>query len=272
MKDKKLLIIGAGGMLGYAVHEHFSRADFEVTAIDRSHFDIALQSIDAIYEQVKSSDLVINCAGVIKPRIAETPIENVLKVNGVFPINLAKVCATLDKMLFHFTTDCVYSGKKGRYVESDLFDAEDVYGLSKNFGDFAECMVLRTSIIGPEKGQSRSLLEWAFSQRGQTVNGFTDHLWNGITTLQAAKVVQKILEQGYYERGIHHVHSPRAVSKFELIEIINSSYGLGLKIEAKDSGEACDRTLTSERPLVGALNIPDIVDQVSSMRDVFATA
>src|SRR5207244_1476112 len=151
----------------------------EVKALSRADFDIAKDSVLNIDSLVARADAVINCAGVIKPLIATTPVEDILKANAIFPHNLANLCRHYSRMCFHVTTDCVYSGRKGSYSEEDFFDAEDVYGLSKNGGDSASAMVLRTSIVGEEESRKRSLLEWARSQAGKDVLGFVNHFWNG---------------------------------------------------------------------------------------------
>ena len=184
----KLTVFGANGMLGHTVCEYFKSKGNEVIKVTRSNFDIAKEPHQKSEEFIKNSDLVINCAGVIKPRIKDMTIEDVLRVNSVFPHNLAKVCSNQNIKMIHITTDCVYTGNKGNYNEDDLFDADDIYGLTKNAGEPGNnCMVLRTSILGEENGQSRSLLEWVKSQKGKEVNGYTNHFWNGVTTLYLAE-------------------------------------------------------------------------------------
>jgi dTDP-4-dehydrorhamnose reductase len=197
------------------------------------------------------------------------PIEDVLKVNAIFPRNLAKLCARHDTRLYHVTTDCVYSGDDGGYDEDSYFDAADVYGLSKNAGDAADCMVLRTSIIGEESGQSRSLLEWARSQAGKEVNGFVNHRWNGVTTVHLAEIIQAIDEQGLYSPGIFHVHSPDTLNKAELVGAISEVYGLGLRIKPVDAPTACDRSLASKHALGSRVATKPIAQQLREMRAFF---
>ena len=181
------------------------------------------------------------------------------------------MCNRLDIPLYHVTTDCVYSGKDGNYDENSFFDADDVYGLSKSGGDGADCMVLRTSIIGEERGQSRSLLEWARSMAGQEVNGFLNHQWNGVTTVHLAELIGKIEEQGLYARGIHHVHSPNTVHKAELVGILSDVYELNLTINPVDAPTACDRSMSSLKPLSGKIADKTIRQQVEEMRAFFAS-
>lgn len=258
-------------MAGVAVAKFFESQGHSVTRVTRKEFDIAKAPINDLASFIDKSDAVINCAGVIKPMIAKMSIEDVLRVNTVFPQNLAKLSKKAGVKCFHLTTDCVYSGAKGNYNEEDRFDADDVYGMSKNGGEPRECMTLRTSIIGQEIGQSRSLIAWALSQAGKAVNGFTNHKWNGITTLTFAKVVDKILNKGLYKEGLFHVHSPNAVTKAELLAIFNRVYNLNLSITSVEGPTFCDRSISSLYDLTSSLEIPDIETQVAQMRDFFKT-
>ena len=91
-------------------------------------------------------------------------------------------------------------------------------------------MALRTSIIGEENGQSRSLLEWAKSQDRKEVNGFTNYLWNGVTTVYLAEIIETILLKNLYQKGLFHIHSPNTVTKYELLQLFDLVYKLNLKI------------------------------------------
>lgn len=265
----EVLVLGAGGMLGYAVSEYFKSKNYIVTELTRAEFDITKDEVAKLDDFVSSNDVVINCAGVIKPRINAMTVEDVLMVNSVFPRNLAKLCIKLDKKCFHITTDCVYSGKKGNYDESDYFDADDVYGLSKSGGDFAECMVLRTSIIGEEKGQGRSLLEWARSQAGKEVNGFLNHDWNGVTTVYLAEIIETILKNNLYKKELFHIHSPNSLNKFELVSCFNEVYNLNMKVNPVNAQTVVDRTMTSVKDLSKKVCTKTITQQVKEMYQFF---
>lgn len=267
---KKVVVIGSTGMLGYAVSEYYSRKKYTVTKISRLEFNIAKDSIAKLEAILKGNDFVINCAGVIKPMVTKTSIEDVLQVNAIFPRNLAKLSAQLGLRCYHVTTDCVYSGKKGEYTENDFFDADDVYGMSKNGGDNNECMVLRTSIIGEEKGQNRSLLEWARSNAGKEVNGFTNHRWNGVTTLYLAEIIETIESKNLYEKGIFHIHSPNTVNKFELLLQINDAYGLQLKIKEIEAKDLINRNLVSTKNLTSKVVVKTIRQQLLEMKEFFS--
>ncbi|MBI5730154.1 MAG: SDR family oxidoreductase [Ignavibacteriales bacterium] len=267
---EKILVVGSTGMLGYAVSYYFKSKDYQVVEISRNEFDIANDPMSMFEKYLDGVDVVINCAGVIKPTIAKNTIENVLKINSLFPRNLAKVCGKRGIKCFHITTDCVYTGKKGKYTEEDYFDADDLYGLSKNAGENKDCMVLRTSIIGEENGQSRSLLEWAKSQAGKEVCGFTNHLWNGVTTLYLAEIIENIIKQDLYQKGIFHIHSPNTVNKYELLQIFNRVYDLHLKINSAEAKEAVDRSMKSVNLLSSKVAVKNLEIQIEEMKEFFS--
>ena len=269
-QPKTIVVLGAGGMLGYAVVEYFTRSGARVVALDRRQFDISRDPLDKLERLASQASAIVNCAGVIKPMIATTSVEDVLRVNTVFPHNLARLGERLGVRAFHVTTDCVYTGNRGSYDESDYFDADDLYGMSKNGGDSAPAMVLRTSIIGEERSTRRSLLEWARSQRGKRVSGFVNHRWNGVTTVQLAEVIHGILERGLHRVGLFHIHSPEVVTKYELLGLMSDAYELDLDIQAADAPTACDRSLKSRFDLSGTLCTRSLREQLEEMRQFFA--
>jgi len=269
---KKLLILGGTGMLGNAVVAHFADSiDYEITATYRSEgvhlpcnkirFDASINDPD---ELSGCYDYVINCIGIIKPFMLPD-IVNAIKINSIFPHILTKWCESNNSKLIHITTDCVYSGSKGKYVETDLHDALDDYGKSKSLGECpSNAMVLRTSIIGEEIHKHASLIAWAKSQKGNTINGFSTHLWNGVTTSQYAKICDTIIQDGLYEQGLFHVFAKDDVTKLEMMYLFNKKYDLGMTIEEKQP-TACDRTLRTEKGLNEKLNIPTVEKMIEEM-------
>ena len=272
MTTGQVLILGSKGMLGHAMTMYFARGGARVQTLSRTDFDIAADPFEKLLPRLAEASAVINCAGVIKPRIAAMKIEDVLRVNAIFPRNLAKACAERGLPLFHVTTDCVFSGKKGNYDERDLYDADDTYGMSKNGGETHECMTLRTSIIGEEKGQSRSLLEWARSNAGKEVKGFVNHRWNGVTTVELAKAISTILDKKLYRPGLFHLFSPEVVTKAELLQLISAAYGLDLRIVPVDAAESCDRSMKSIHDMSRELIKSSFAEQLAEMRRLFTPA
>jgi dTDP-4-dehydrorhamnose reductase len=265
----KILVLGSGGMLGYGVTEYFRRNNWDVTALSHKDFDVITSDLNILENKIKETDVIVNCIGVIKPMIVKFSELDVLKINSVFPRNLSALCAKHNKKLIHISTDCVFSGKKGSYNENDLFDADDLYGISKNGGDIKDCMTLRTSFIGPEKEHKRSLLEWVFSQKGKNANGFTNHLWNGVTTIYFAEIVENIINKKLYENGVFHIFSPAPVTKYELLVLINDIFSLGINISEAESPEKIDRSLSSVYKLSSLVSVKPIRTQLEDIKNFF---
>jgi dTDP-4-dehydrorhamnose reductase len=267
----KVLILGSTGMLGNAVAKEFSLHGIgEITKTLRRH---TLNKEDRCFDATKHDlstqcgadyDYVINCIGVIKPFINDNPYHSVY-VNGAFPHKLSSWAKKNDIKMIHITTDCVFSGKDGNYTEESVHDEVDFYGKSKSLGEPKDCMVLRTSIIGEEIHKDASLIAWVKSQEGNTINGFTNHLWNGVTTNQYGKICMEIMKKGLYEEGLFHVFSPTPVNKFELVSSINDRFNLNITIVRTKADLAVDRTLSTNEGLNGALSIPEIPEQIKNL-------
>jgi len=267
----KILILGSTGMLGNAVSKHFLQTKHNITLTHRDEsvafgtnriwFDAAKgPTFLCLGGEVGIYDYVINCIGTIKPFMSTNP-RAARYLNAVFPWDLANWCENNGSKLIHITTDCVYSGNKGKYIETDTHDALDDYGKSKSLGEPTNALVIRTSIIGEEIHKNASLVEWAKSQKGKEVRGFTTHLWNGITTAQFAKVCEKIIENDWWKQGLYHVFSPTAVNKYEMMQYFNERFDLNLNIIAYEASK-CDRSLETNKDLCEKLGIPEIKEQI----------
>lgn len=257
-------VFGANGMLGKYVSTYLTKAGHTVKNFNRADLDVAqFSEYEKLTELLNGLDAVVNCAGTIKPVANVQPKERTFMVNSVWPNYLARTTHNLGIRCIHITTDCVYTGKDGNYSELDSPDMFDDYGFSKSLGDAAGeyCRVFRTSIIGEELRNKHSLVEWAKSQKGKEVKGFTNHRWNGLTCLQLAKNIEEELVSPDYSLGIVHLYS-NAVNKYELLEILSDVFQLDLKIEAFEAGTACDRTLTSTIRPVQFLTIREQVQQL----------
>ena len=274
----KVLILGSTGMLGNAVLKEFEgRADYDVTATRRTNAlsielsNTATEGYKLVDFDTKEGpfprerfDYIINCIGVIKPFI-DKDVATSIHTNSVFPHMLSTWAGYNGMKLIHITTDCVFSGSKGAYTEEDEHDMIDLYGRSKSLGETKEAMVLRTSIIGEEIHKHASLISWVKSQKGKTVNGFTNHMWNGVTTNQYAKICKKIIEEDLYKENLFHVFSPTSVNKNDLVELINKKFNLDITVEETEAEEAVDRTLSTVKNLNKQLSIPEIEDQINNL-------
>lgn len=264
---KKVIILGGTGMLGSMVLKYFvSTQAYEVSASVRSTkfkpsnsflFDADFNSVTGL----PSADFYINALGVIKPFMLKN-LKKSIYINSIFPRELADECEKRGAKLIHITTDCVFSGMGGNYDESCLHDATDEYGKSKSLGESENCMVLRTSIIGPEIHNNVSLISWVQAQGGKKINGFTNHFWNGVTTLQYAKICDKIISDNLYKNDLYHICSPNSVSKFQLVSMIDARYKVGAIIKPIKASTEVDRTLSTKKDLCMKLNIPEIKNQI----------
>lgn len=259
----RVLILGGDGMLGhqllkYFVGRHEARATLrqDVAAYERyglfssqnSFFGIDLRGQDGILDVMAEfrPEVVVNAVGIVKQRPTAKESIPCLEINALLPHRLAIVCKAIGARLVHISTDCVFSGRKGNYVESDRLDAEDLYGKSKSLGEVSDtgCITLRTSIIGQELSRKKSLLEWFLAQKGP-INGFTRAIYSGLTTIELSRVIERVLLQQPTASGIYHVSSD-PISKFDLLVLLKKRLGLPLEIGADDSF-VCDRSLDSSR-------------------------
>ena len=272
MKNMKIYVLGASGMLGKYVSTYFRTSGFYVADINRDKLDASNITQEELHAKLfhlglKKEDVIINCMGTIKPRIDALGDLNGILVNSVFPRMLANVSEAVGAHLIHPTTDCVYSGLKGSYNEDDKYDVSDVYGMSKAMGEPSNCTVVRTSIIGEEVGQGRSLVEWIKSSAGQTVNGFTNHNWNGVTCLQFAKICEQIITTNDYWMGIKHLHS-NVLDKQQLVETVSKVYDLNITVVPKETPVKCDRSMsTIHAENLAKFNIPTLEEQITQMKE-----
>ena len=270
-------MLGGTGMLGSMLVDELSRqVDLEVHATVRTGVaagggsaaidNVGWAVLDAetatdaeIREMFEGAAWVINAIGVIKPYIDDANANQrrrALLVNGLFPYRLATAAQETGACVLQIATDCVFSGIKGAYTEHDHHDALDVYGKSKSLGEVpsASLVHLRCSIVGPEVKSHASLLDWFLGQpNGAEVKGYTDHLWNGITTLHFAKLCVGVVRSGLPIEGIHHVLPGGTVSKADLLRIFAGAFDrTDVQITPERAPVALDRTLATNDPEMNA--------------------
>lgn len=266
-----IIVCGSSGMLGHTLKKYLS-AYYSVSKIDRSDMDLENVCIKKLSNHIqnllsKEETTLINCAGLIKQRsVADYQM---IDINSVLPHKLASICNSLGCNMIHFSTDCVYSGTKGSYTETDPHDATDLYGLSKSLGEPKACSVIRTSIIGEELTNKLSLVEWVKSNQNGSIQGFINHLWNGMTCLQAGKLIQKIIDKNLFWCGTKHFHS-NSINKYSLVSIINDVYSLNIDIQPNRDKLSLDRTIASNEN-ISCYNIPNLKNQITEMKDFYAS-
>jgi dTDP-4-dehydrorhamnose reductase len=263
-------------MLGRYVHHVLALEGHRIQAVPREENPCDMNFLD-LSVLCQGSEVIINCIGAIPQRQSDDP-ETYIRVNTKFPLLLEKVSLHLGCVLIHITTDCVYDGKRGKYIESDIHTANDLYGQSKSLGEPEHACVIRTSIIG-ESVHGKGLLEWVRSQpEGSRIDGYANHHWNGVTCLQLAKYITELIGKNICWVGVRHYYGDD-ITKHRLIEKIIRTYDLKIKVNPKitrnkhGNPTSIDRTLRSIRqfPLPPTIDVMlqeqrDFTEVISEMK------
>lgn len=262
---KKILIFGVGGMIGHQMYRQFANSDFTVLGTIKQPFKNYEQFNLFNSEQIKDQfdvfefdrvqsllnnyrpDVILNCIGITlrKPEIKD--LEYSQKINSDFPHMLNTWCENNNSNLIHFSTDCVFSGKTGPYTEMSIPDAVDIYGITKAKGEVSgpNSLTLRGSMIGRELFGKSELLEWALSQKNNSVKGFSKAYYSGVTTSVMSDLVAKIVSSENILTGLYQVSGP-TISKFDLLHLINTEFSLNMTIE-KNESYATEKILISQK-------------------------
>jgi len=248
---KKILVLGSTGMLGHQVYYRL-KSDLMYEVYDISYrnklhegtqiCDITdFKKLSSLIKEI-SPAVIVNCIGVLIKGSNENP-KNAILINSYLPHWLVEEADSINAKVIHVSTDCVFSGKKGDYEETDFRDADDLYGRSKSLGEiFSEKhLTLRTSIIGPElKSNGEGIFHWFFLQRGN-VNGFTNAYWGGVTTLELAKVIGFSIEN--ILTGVLHVTNGDKISKYNLLVLFKEIWNIENIEVLEFSGKNVDKSL-----------------------------
>jgi dTDP-4-dehydrorhamnose reductase len=256
----RTLVLGAAGMLGHKIHQVLSR-DHEVVSTTRGSFvekpyaksgifrqGAVLEGVDVtddvelqeVVSEVRPK-VVVNCVGIVKQRYeAHDPIPSIT-VNALLPHRLARLSRIVGARLVHFSTDCVFSGERGDYTEADASDARDLYGRTKYLGEVGPpSLTIRTSFIGREIEHFDSLVEWFLRQQG-SVQGYQRAIYTGVTTLQMAHILRRVITDHPNLAGVYQVASDK-ISKYELLRLVRAALAVQTVVVANDDF-VCDRSL-----------------------------
>lgn len=253
--SKKILIIGSKGMAGQTIRKYLVSKEYEVYCTfrkgeaERKEREFYLDAFDKeelnkILKEVKP-DFVVNCIGILN-QVAEENPDIAIYVNGYFPHYLDRLSKEYNYKLIHITTDCVFSGKKGGYLESDFRDADSYYGRSKAIGEVNNnrTLTFRTSIIGPDENENGiGLFKWFTKQEGK-IKGYSNVFWSGVTTLELAKAIEASFETNL--TGLYHLVNNEKISKYELLKLFAKYTGKNIEIE-KYKDYYSDKSLINTR-------------------------
>jgi len=232
----RILILGSSGLLGNTFFEFFNKKKldnnleffftFRKKIKNSILFDVTKKETYKNIQKLKPK-FIINCIGIIKPHINEksaASIINAFEINSIFPSTLTRMFPK--SKIIHFNTDCVFTGKSGYYKENHIKDCDDIYGISKSRGEINSnrVMNLRCSIIGKEKNTNFSLLSWFLNNKNNKIYGFTNHYWNGLTTLALVKIVKGIIVNKLFKPGLFNIIPKDTVTKYELLKLFNKKF------------------------------------------------
>lgn len=256
----KVLVLGGRGMIGAGVVQALTNAGVEVIKTSRTpsdartvKFEAATDSIEDLLDDLTVGDFVFNGIGLIKQRIDEDSLADrrrAIAFNADFPHRLAAAAEVRGIRVIQVATDCVYEGKSGNYIESSNHDASDVYGKTKSLGEVPSTAVmhLRCSVIGPETGASLSLFEWVRKQpENASLTGYTDHLWNGVTSEAFGKIVAGVVIGDQFKPGLQHLVTDGLISKADLVRAIAARCGrYDIRVTDATTAKPVNRTLATE--------------------------
>lgn len=284
----RVLVLGSTGMLGHIVTRVLSRSpDITVDGTQRQasaplSFDAAsgAPGLRALWRRPRAYQFVVNCIGLTRAAINEhdpRAVEAAIRVNAVFPHELAAVAAEFDARVLHVSTDGVFSGVAGDCAEDAPHDCLDVYGKTKSLGEVLapHVVTLRCSIIGPDlQGRRRGLLEWFLAlPEDHEVTGYTDSLWNGVTTLQLGTLCQRIIQHDAFgalraESAVHHFCLKRVLSKYELLRLFAAVFQHRVRVRpGLTPGGPVTRVLVSRYQRLSDL-LDGECELMDAMRDV----
>ncbi len=272
---KKIIVLGAGGMAGHVITLELRKRpqDFEVIAVSRANNLVAsdiildvtdLQGLQNMLQQ-QNPDVIINCIGTLN-QMAENDPANAILINSYLPHYLEQLTKDTDSRLIHISTDCVFSGKKGSYVETDIKDGQGYYAQTKALGEVIndKDLTIRTSIIGPELNENGiGLFNWFAKQQGN-ISGYTQAYWTGVTTTELARAVVTVIEQKI--TGLYHLVNTEKISKFSLLKIFLQTFknSIVTEIVASDNYQS-DKSLINTRT-DHKLYVPTYTTMVEDMK------
>ena len=271
---KRILILGSAGMAGHVVKKRLSDSGKYIigdlartTAASEFTYNVDVTDLNALDHAISAfnPDMIINCIGVLNRDAEENPDKAVL-LNSFLPHHLARKATTAGGRLIHISTDCVFSGEKGNYNDTDAKDGIGFYAQSKALGEvtYGAHLTIRTSIVGPEmKTTGIGLLHWFLRNEAKEIKGYTHAYWGGITTIQLAIAIEHAIEQPV--SGLIHLTNGIRISKYQLVSIFKDVFQKDVLIKPDDSYKV-DKSLAPSinTKLLG--NVPSYEEMVHEMK------
>jgi len=267
---KKILVLGSTGMLGHQVLKHLN--DFDELIVDDISYRNKLRKNTIIVDAMDKTALkvaiiklkpnfIINCIGVLVNGSQNQ--EKAIYLNAYLPHQLKEISENINAKLIHISTDCVFSGSKGKYIETDFRDGKGVYSQTKILGEIIDDtnLTLRTSIIGPElKDNGEGLFHWFMNQSG-SISGYTKSIWSGVTTVELAKAIKWSIDNNL--TGLYHITNNTSISKYELLKLFQKYTKKEININLMD-GKNSNKSFLDSRKIINYY-IPSYDQMVKEM-------
>jgi len=264
------VILGSTGMIGSAVTKYLTSRSHKVLEVNRSgissfssnpviKFDVLKDNLEDLVADFPQDCYVLNFIGLIRHQIDESNLDDcaqAIEINSLFPYKLNSFVAARNFKVLQIGTDCIYSGAKGSYIEGEKSDPIDIYGQTKALGEFSSesLMIIRVSSVGHETKGFIELMDWVLNHPKESkINGYVNHLWNGITSLHIGKILEGVVTNNQFKAGITHLSPSNKMTKYQLVtEIARLGGRSDLVISESAASRAIDRTLSTSFPEVNS--------------------
>ncbi len=273
----KVLILGSDGMIGHKIAQSLndecelilsSRKSISLDTIGVKRgkillHDLITDNLDSMLKKI-FPDLIINCAGITTRRGVKDNIQNTRLLNSDIPHKLDSWANLNSKKLIHFSTDCVFSGSRGNYLDNDISDANDTYGKTKAAGEVNSfnTLTIRCSMIGRELYNFTELFEWLVKNKNKNIDGYSKVFYSGITTVRMGKIISKIIKEDINLTGIYNISSI-PISKFDLLHKLSNAFGLNVDI-TENKNIKSNKVLNSKKfAEITGIKTPDWDDLIS---------
>ncbi len=277
----KILILGADGMIGHKI-AHSLYQDFDLILTSRKKISIESIGINSgklIYHDFLNNmtydlldkimpDVIINCIGITTRRGIKDSFNNTILLNSKLPNSLDSWVQSNAKKLIHFSTDCVFSGTKGNYLDNDKPDAYDLYGKTKSAGEInsSNTLNIRCSIIGRELFNFTELFEWLILNKNKKIEGFSNVIYSGITNVRMGKIIHYILKHKLNLSGIYNISSV-PISKYDLLVKLSEAFSLNIDIEENTDNKSNKVLISKKFTEITGMYPPNWDDLISELKD-----
>jgi dTDP-4-dehydrorhamnose reductase len=267
----KITVLGATGMAGHMIVRYLKDMGYDVVPVTRQQLDVEnINSVKDYFANHDCGDFLINCIGLLVADCRNRP-DRAIVINSWFPHYIEYILKESHTRIIHLSTDCVFNGDRGFYTEQDTaqHSGTDPYSQSKLHGEINnnKDITFRMSIIGPELHKSGTgLFNWVVNNPATTIQGWSNAWWNGMTTLQLAKCIEKYIANSV-ETGIYHLTcSSVSINKYELLKKINEIFELEKTVEENAGTAYVNKILLDTRNTLD-VSIPNYDTQLSDLKE-----